>query len=66
MLRGVEQGDTVTVTVDRRPVARLVPVEEKQTWMSGRQFVARFEDRLADAGLLADLADLVPDTTDDL
>ena len=66
VLRGVEQGDHVTVTVDRRPVARLVPIDDKPTWTSGRQFVARFRDRLADPALLADLDELVPDTTDDL
>ncbi len=66
VLRGVEQGNHVTVTVDRRPVAKLVPIEAKPTWMSGREFAARFGDRLADPGLLSELDDLVPDTTDDL
>ena len=64
LLERVEQGEEITITVDGRSVARLVPVRRRPQWISAGEFVRRV--RPADPGLLRDLAELAPDTTDDL
>lgn len=66
VLRRVEAGETVTVTVGGRAVAVLAPVSRRRQWIPRAEVDARFEGRLADRGLLRDLAELSPDTTDDL
>lgn len=66
VLRRVEAGETVTVTVGGRAVAVLSPVPRRREWIPRTEVAARFEGRLADRGLLSDLAELSPDTTDDL
>lgn len=66
VLRRVEAGEDVVITVDGRPVAVLHPVGMRPRWLSRRQFVDRFEGRQADPGLTEDLRALAPDTTDDL
>ena len=64
VLRRVEAGERLTVTVSGRAVARLVPVE-RPTWVSGER-LAQVLSAPADRALLTDLATLLPDTTDDL
>ena len=66
LLRRVEAGEHVTITVDGRPVAVLAPVAGRPRWMSKDEFVRRFTDKQADAGLAAELHQLNPDMTDDL
>jgi prevent-host-death family protein len=66
LLRRVEAGESVLITVDGRPVAELRPLAPRPRWISGRDFVRRFADRQADPGLADDLRRLAPDTTDDL
>ena len=66
VLRAVERGEHVTVTVDRRAVAELVPVSRKPRWIDGARFLAHFEGRWADPGLRAELDELVGDTIDEL
>jgi prevent-host-death family protein len=66
VLARVESGEEITITVAGRPVARLQPVERRTQWVSRAEFVHRFADRQADAGLASELAALAPDTTDDL
>jgi prevent-host-death family protein len=66
LLRRVEAGEEVVITVDGRPVAVLRPVGFRPRWMSRHEFVHRFSDRQADAGLADELLELAPDTTDDL
>lgn len=63
VLRRVEQGERVTVTVDRRPVAELVPLRRMP--VSAAQALAVAERHGADRELLADLRTLLADTTDD-
>ena len=65
VLTRVESGEEVTITVDGRPVATLRPLDQRTRWMRREEFVARFAGHQADAGLSADLAQLVPETTDD-
>lgn len=64
VLRRVEAGEDVTITVDGRPVAVLRRMGNRPRWVSGAEFVARL--RQADPGLTAELREMLPDTTDDL
>lgn len=65
VLRRVEGGERVTVTVDRRPVAELVPLRRRRarSVAEARSLASR---HAADRGLLAELRSVFPDTTDDL
>ena len=67
LLRRVEAGEEVTITVRGRPVARLVPVTtQRRRWLPRGALVRRLRVAQADPGLRADLARLAGDTTDDL
>jgi prevent-host-death family protein len=66
VLRRVEAGERLTVTVDRRPVAELVPLARRRQTIPWAEFQARIAPFRADTGLLRDLHEIVPDTTDDL
>lgn len=66
LLDRVAAGEHITITVDGRPVARLVPPEPRPRWMRREVFVARVLGHQADQDLAADLAELAPDTTADL
>jgi prevent-host-death family protein len=67
VLRGVEAGGPVTVTVDRRPVARLVPLTARRETMPAQEFFARL-GRIggADPRLREELREVLTETTDDL
>ncbi|MGQ0844195.1 MAG: type II toxin-antitoxin system Phd/YefM family antitoxin [Sporichthyaceae bacterium] len=66
VLRRVEGGEEVVITVDGRPVATLHAVGARPRWLTRERFVADFVGRQADPGLREDLRRLAPDTTDDL
>ena len=66
LLRRVEEGEEIVITVEGRPVAVLAPVARRTRWMPRREFIRRVLAVPADPGLRADLAQLAPDTTDDL
>ncbi len=66
VLRRVEAGERLRVTVSGRPVAELVPLPKRQQTMSWEQFSQLLAGGRADPELAADLADLVPDSTDDV
>lgn len=66
VLRRVEAGEDITITVDGRPVAVLRPISARPRWISGEEFLRRFNDNQADPGLAAELRELLPDTTDDM
>ncbi len=66
LLRRVEAGEHVVITVDGRPVAVLAPVSGRPRWVSNSEFVRRFGGRQADAALAGELRQLAPDYTDDL
>jgi prevent-host-death family protein len=67
VLRGVEAGQPVTVTVDRRPVARLVPLGHRRESMPAGEFFGQLA-RIGgtDPGLRDELRELLPETIDDL
>jgi len=65
ILRDVETSGPVTVTVDRRPVAELVPLHRPRNATFARA-AAIAERHAADRRLLTDLRVAVTDTTDDL
>jgi len=66
LLRRVEAGEDVVITVDGRPVAVLRPIGSRPRWVSRQEFARRFSDRQADYNMAQDLRELAPDTTDDL
>ncbi|MDQ3680467.1 MAG: type II toxin-antitoxin system prevent-host-death family antitoxin [Actinomycetota bacterium] len=66
ILRRVEAGERLRVTVSGRPVAELVPLPSKPTSIPWEQFRESLQGASADAGLSDQLAELIPDTTDDL
>jgi prevent-host-death family protein len=65
VLRRVERGERLTVTVDRRPVAEIVPLRRHRT-VPAADAVAIASRHAADRGLLDDVRSVWPDTTDDL
>jgi prevent-host-death family protein len=64
VLRRVEVGERIQITVDRRPVAELVPLARRATWLPRDRALAGLVQ--ADAGLRRDLAEALPDTVDEL
>jgi len=65
VLRRVEAGERLTVTVDRRPVAELVPLRPRRI-VSGGEALVIAARHSADRTLLQDVRGLLADTTDDL
>jgi prevent-host-death family protein len=67
LLRRVEAGEEVVITVRGRAVAELVPLRRTHhRWLLWAELVRRLPISQADPGLRADLAQLAGDTTDDL
>jgi prevent-host-death family protein len=64
VLRRVESGERLRVTVDRRPVAELVPLTSRSKWVPRSRAVAALVQ--ADAELAEQLDDVVGSTIDDL
>lgn len=64
VLRRVESGERLRVTVDRRPVAELVPLPQRATWVPRQRMIDSLVQ--ADAQLRHDLAEALPDTIDDV
>jgi prevent-host-death family protein len=64
VLRRVEAGEHLRVTVDRRPVARLVPLPSRTTWVPRQRVLDSLTQ--ADAGLREELDRALPDTVDEL
>jgi prevent-host-death family protein len=64
VLRRVEAGERLQVTVDRRPVAELVPLPARTTWVPRQRVIESLVQ--ADSGLAGELDDLQPDTVDEL
>jgi prevent-host-death family protein len=64
VLRRVESGERLTVTVDRRPVAEIVPLRRRQP-VPAAEALSIVSRHAADRGLLEDVRSLLPDTTDD-
>ena len=66
VLRRVEAGERLRVTVSGRPVAELVPLTRRPQWIPWESFRRLLDGAQADPALTAELRELVPDTTDDL
>ncbi len=64
VLRRVEAGERLRVTVDRRPVAELVPLPSRSEWVPRRRLLDSLVQ--ADAGLGRELDEALPDTIDEL
>ncbi|MFI1912160.1 type II toxin-antitoxin system Phd/YefM family antitoxin [Nocardia sp. NPDC020380] len=64
VLRRVEGGETLEVTVNERPVALLVPRRERPTTVPTRAFLADLPQ--ADTGLADQLAEELTETTDEI
>jgi len=65
VLRRVERGERMTVTVDRRPVAELVPLRRHRP-IPVAEALAVLARHSADRGLLSDVRTVLVDTTDDI
>jgi prevent-host-death family protein len=64
VLRRVEAGERLRVTVDRRPVAELVPLPSRAAWVPKQRVVDALVQ--ADAGLDAELREALPDTVEEI
>jgi prevent-host-death family protein len=64
VLRRVEGGERILITVDRRPVAELAPLPRRSTWVPRERALASLIQ--ADPELSRELADALPDTVDEL
>jgi prevent-host-death family protein len=65
VLRRVEAGERLRVTVSGRPVAELVPLPRRPDALDWEVFMRDSEDWRADGALSAQLRQLLPETTDD-
>lgn len=66
VLRRVADGEEVVITVSGQPVARLTGVRARPRWVRRDDFVTRFGGVQADPELARELAELLPDTTEDI
>jgi prevent-host-death family protein len=66
LLERVETGEEITITVDGRAVALLVPVGRRPRWMPRAQFLRLLIGHQADPSLTTELGDMMPETTDDI
>ena len=64
VLRRVEAGERLRVTVDRRPVAELAPLPRRDVWVPRERAINALVQ--ADAGLREDLGEALSDTVDEL
>lgn len=67
VLRRVQAGEDVTITVRGRPVAVLSAAQpQRRRWLPKADLLSRLRRAQADPGLRDDLATLAGETTDDL
>lgn len=66
LLDRVQAGEAVTITVNGQPVAVLKPIDRRSNWMTREEFIRGIIPHQADSNLRRELAELSPDTTDDL
>ena len=64
VLRRVEAGERLRVTVDRRAVAELAPLPARDTWVPRERVLSALNQ--ADPALRDELADALPDTVEEL
>ena len=68
VIRRVQQGEPVVVTVNGRPAVQIgpLPAASRRHWIACDDLAGRLTHVAADAGMRADLARLAGETTDDL
>jgi len=66
LLDRVGRGESLTITLDGRPVAALLPVNRRPRWVTRDEFTNGVVRTPADAGMRDDLADLGGESTADL
>jgi prevent-host-death family protein len=66
VLRRVERGERLRVTIDRRPVAELVPLARRERWVPVERAWPALVAARADASLRDELRQELPETTDEL
>jgi prevent-host-death family protein len=66
LLERVEAGESITITLDGRPVATLESAGRRPRFMTRERFVRDLLAHRADPALRAAIRDLAPDTTDDI
>lgn len=67
VLRRVQAGEQIVITVNGEPVAQLVPLQaDRGRWIPRAELARRLRTAQADPGLRRDLAWLAGETTDDL
>jgi len=66
VLRRVEAGESLLVTVSGRPVARLTPLPARPQTIPTPVLLELLRRGAADPGLTDDLAGILTDTTDDV
>ncbi|OBA77953.1 prevent-host-death family protein [Mycobacterium sp. 1164966.3] len=67
LLRRVQAGEDITVTVKGKPVALLTALRATRTrWLTRDELADRLDRAQADPGLRRQLSELAGDTTDDL
>ena len=65
LLKRVESGETLTITVDGRPTALLCPIGRRPQWIDRAEFAATVLAYQADAALADDLAEPGGEMTDE-
>ena len=66
VLRRVEGGERLRITVSGRPVAELLPLPRRPTSLPWSEFLAGVDQWRADPGLAEQLRELLPETTEDV
>jgi prevent-host-death family protein len=67
ILRRVEAGEEIEVLKDNRPVARIVPLKSRRTWVPADELMHELARLGPDTtGLAAELRATLTDTTEDL
>ena len=66
ILKRVEAGEDITITVDGLPVGRIVPISRKARWLPREALLRHLAQARPDPALLDELAELAPDTTENL
>jgi prevent-host-death family protein len=65
VLERAERGEPVRITVNRKPVAELRPIDDRPTWVSGKAMEHAISSAPADPGLLDDLRPLREQVVED-
>ena len=66
LLDRVESGETLTITIDGRPVATLAPLGRRPRWVARGEFASMVLANQADAGLATELEELAGEMTGEL